>query len=101
MGLHRFSSSFAVLPQHWQIYLGLEVSFFTFSISNLCVGRLNWHILFSSILLQSHLHVSSQHEFSMIYTFVVSYLTLSVALLLADYDSDLSRIEFITFLRFW
>jgi len=41
VGLHKFSLSFAVLPQHLQINLGFDVNFLTFSTSNLCAGCAN------------------------------------------------------------
>ena len=51
IGLHKFSSLFAVLPQHLQMNFGFEVSFLTFSKSNSCAGWVNWHILCSGILI--------------------------------------------------
>jgi len=41
VGLHKFSLSFAVLPQHLQMNLGLDVKFLTLSKSNLCAGCVN------------------------------------------------------------
>jgi len=41
VGLHKFSLLFAVLPQHLQMNLGLDVNFLTLSKSNLCAGCVN------------------------------------------------------------
>lgn len=43
---------------------GLDVSFLTFSKSNLCAGRDNWHILFRGISLQSQPQSLEQHSFT-------------------------------------
>ena len=67
MGLHKFSLLFAVLPQHLQMNLGLDVNFLTLSKSNLCAGCVNWHILLGGMLLQPQTQSLVQHSFAINY----------------------------------
>jgi len=65
-GLHKFSLSLAVLPQHLQINCGFEANAATFSKSNSLGGWASLHILFSGTLSQQDCE-PSQHSFAMLF----------------------------------